>query len=362
MSSVIKRKQSPYWYISKKIAGRWKVISTRYRTDDPTATAKAKAEAAMASVEENLGVRHASSEWVAGCIERMPVCDLTRLRYREAWYVLSLYMFEASVTLDAFDVAHANLFIEWRMSRKPKNKYIFPCRNTALQELKILKIIQKQARLLGKMSVRPMDDFVMRASPRKIKPALTDEQIKKIRERLPDCAPWMSIAFEIALATGCRLSETSIPMDCIDLKNNTMTFPCPKGGASKSFSIPIPTSILPLLTRLAQSKVPRTCFLPTNDSKPFRVLFDRLGYKDICFHSLRVTRVTRLRQSGVSARDAMRLVNHSSELVHKLYDRHDVSELRGLVDVGSVPAAKGQNLMVSRLLRPTGIPAVPPAV
>ncbi len=68
-----------------------------------------------------------------------------------------------------------------------------------------------------------------------------------------------------------------------------------------------------------------------------------------------------MRQSGVLARDAMRLVNHSSELVHKLYDRHDVSELRGLVDVGSVPAAKGQSLMVSRLLRPSGIPAVPPA-
>ena len=210
--------------------------------------------------------------------------------------------------------------------------------------------MQKQARLRGKMVDRPMDDYVIRLSPQKKKPALTDEQIYKMRDELPKYPSWMSVCFEIGLATGARLQECSIPCDCINLEHKTITFPNPKGGESKSFTIPIPKSILPLLTAIKFSGAKSTCDIPpTKASFKWRKFFDRLGMKDVCFHCLRVTRVTRMRIAGVPAPDARRLVNHSSELIHRLYDRHQVEELRQYVDCGSIPASIHQSRVERQL-------------
>jgi hypothetical protein len=64
-------------------------------------------------------------------------------------------------------------------------------------------------------------------------------------------------------------------------------------------------------------------------------LFNRIGLRTHVFHSLRVTRCTELRKAGVPAACAMRLVSHSSLLVHQLYQRHEVEDLRQYVDCGS---------------------------
>jgi hypothetical protein len=46
-----------------------------------------------------------------------------------------------------------------------------------------------------------------------------------------------------------------------------------------------------------------------------------------------------LRQSGCSQSIAMRLVNHSSTLVHELYQRHCVEDLRESVNAGQTTAS-----------------------
>mgnify|MGYP002478006919 CR=1 FL=1 len=99
---------------------------------------------------------------------------------------------------------------------------------------------------------------------------------------------WMRISFEIALATGCRLRETQIPLDCVDLKNRVLTFPTPKGGAGKSFSIPIPAAIEPMLAKMKAEGREMTCEVPrTRASLCWRRLLDICGLKRHCFHSLR---------------------------------------------------------------------------
>jgi hypothetical protein len=45
------------------------------------------------------------------------------------------------------------------------------------------------------------------------------------------------------------------------------------------------------------------------------------------FHCLRVTYVNRLRRAGVPREAAMRLVNHSSDLVHQIYQREKVEDV-----------------------------------
>lgn len=346
MASLYKRPNSPYWWLSVKQGGKWVKKRSEWRVNDPVQTANAKTYCAQQSFVEGQTQEHFDGiSWVEPVIRGMPVCERSVERYLEAWHSLNLFLSQHRLGLSQFGVHQADLYLSWRQSTNfLRHKKI--SKNTALQELKFLKFLQKQARLRGKMVGRPMDDYVIRLSPKKIKPALTDEQVEKIRAVLPQYPPWMTISFEIGLATGARLQECSIPCSCIDLKYKTILFPCPKGGVGKAFTIPIPQSILGLLKAIKESGAEKTCEIPkTKASVKWRRLFDRLGMKDVCFHCLRVTRVTRLRQAGVPAPDARRLVNHSSELIHRLYDRHQVEELRQYVDCGNTPSATHQSLL-----------------
>ena len=352
MASLYKRSNSPYWWVSVKEPNGWVKKRTGWLFRNPVDTAKAKTFVAGQSLAEGRNTElSVGTSWVEPVIRNHPICEKTITRYLEQWRFLDQFMTENRIALHNFAPHTADLYIEWRTSTR-KGRIKNTCRNTALQELKFLKFVQKQARLRGKMIDRPMDDYVVRLSAQKKKPALTDQQIYKMRDALQNYPSWMSVCFEIGLATGARLQECSIPCDCINLEFKTITFPNPKGGESKSFTIPIPKSILPLLTAIKASGAKNTCEIPpTKASFKWRKFFDRLGMKDVCFHCLRVTRVTRMRIAGVPAPDARRLVNHSSELIHRLYDRHQVEELRKYVDCGSVPASIHQSPFRTQLPR-----------
>jgi len=58
------------------------------------------------------------------------------------------------------------------------------------------------------------------------------------------------------------------------------------------------------------------------------------------FHCLRVTSVNRLRRAGVPREVAMRLMNHASELIHQLYQREKVEDVRPWRDAVSFHAVK----------------------
>ena len=79
----------------------------------------------------------------------------------------------------------------------------------------------------------------------------------------------MQVSFEIALHTGCRIRETRIPMNCIDFAENKITFPAPKGGEDRAFSIPMPTALRPLLARIAirHDRGPITGWITSWDSQ-----------------------------------------------------------------------------------------------
>ncbi len=64
-----------------------------------------------------------------------------------------------------------------------------------------------------------------------------------IKAALAEDPEWMQTAFKIALHTGCRLRETRIPMSYVDFAENKITFPSPKGGEARAFSIPMPTAL-----------------------------------------------------------------------------------------------------------------------
>lgn len=342
MASIYKRKDSQwYWIRYKKADGSWGAKATRFRTDNTLHRAKAKTEADALSVKEKTITSH-DTRWVDTLLAQHQVADATKIYYRNSWRNLSRFMEERRILLHDFTPATAADYITWRTTT-PRTNGSFPGRNQALQDIKILKWIHRQGRLLGHLTTMAMVDFRSRKAPVTRKPIFTDDDIALVRRALavPHVPDWMRISFEISLHTGCRLKETRIPLNCVDLQTSTITFPMPKGGAGRSYTIPIPDGLLPMLTKIKATPRSHTFEWPgcgTKVSSHWRKFFNLLGLRKHSFHGLRATRVTNLRRAGIVQSVAMRLVNHSSSLVHELYQRHSVEDLRPFVNAGQPPS------------------------
>ena len=342
MACIYRRTDSQWYYIRYKTAdGVWKSRPTRYRTDNTLHRAKAIEEAARLSVGER-DKRTTDTAWVTRLLDDHQVAPNTKIYYRNSWRNLCRFMAERRIVLQDFTPATALDYITWRIST-PRTNGSFVGRNQALQDIKILKWIHRQGRLLGHMRSMAMVDFRSRKSPVQRKPIFTDEDIAKVRRALavPHVPEWMRISFEISLHTGCRLKETRIPLDCVDLQTSTITFPTPKGGSGRSYTIPIPDGLLPMLTKMKATPRSHTFEWPgcgTKVSSHWRKFFNLCGLRKHSFHGLRATRVTNLRRAGIVQSVAMRLVNHSSTLVHELYQRHSVEDLRPYVNAGLGPS------------------------
>jgi len=338
VASIYKRKDSKWYYIRYKAPdGRWLAKPTRYRIDNTLHRAKALNEAAGLSVNER-DRRGTSTQWVDRLLDDHQVSPNSKIYYRNSWRNLSRFLDERRILLSEFTPATAIDYINWRTST-PRTNGSFPGRNQALQDIKILKWIHRQGRLLGHLTTMAMVDFRSNKAPVIRKPIFTDEEISRVRRALavPHVPEWMRISFEISLHTGCRLRETRIPLSCVDLKDSTITFPMPKGGAGRSYTIPIPAGLLPMLTKMKATPRSHTFEWPgcgTRVSTYWRKFFNLLGLRKHSFHGLRATRVTNLRRAGIVQSVAMRLVNHSSALVHELYQRHSVEDLRAYVNAG----------------------------
>ena len=210
-------------------------------------------------------------------------------------------------------------------------------RNTAIMELKLLAMIMGEAVPLGHADANPLVSLKLRRDKSAKKPEMTDDEITRIRKGLKTEPEWMQISFGIGLNTGCRLRETRIPIECLDFREDKITFPAPKGGEDRAFSIPMPTALRPLLARIRKSKRKFTLDFPFQPSRRWQQFFIKMGMPHLCFHCLRVTYVNRLRRVGVPREVAMRLVNHSSALVHQIYQREKVDDVAPWRDAVQFP-------------------------
>src|SRR5437868_2296955 len=110
-------------------------------------------------------------------------------------------------------------------------------------ELKLLAMIMGEAVRLGHADANPLVSLKLRRDKAAKRPELTDREIREVRAALRAEPEWMRTAFEIALHTGCRLRETRIPVSCLDFRENKITFPSPKGGEDRAFSVPTPSAL-----------------------------------------------------------------------------------------------------------------------
>ena len=332
MAYLYRKSRSPFWYVVFFDGrGQERHRSTGLRADDPNDTGRAKALRAELEAKEHRRVPGPATEswesWVPQFLQRHCKTKKTHERYLDAWKWLALWMEHERIRSPReLSYRRGVEYLDWRTSFKKRTGKTVG-RNTAIFELKTLALVMGEAVRLGNADANPLVNLKLHKDKPAKKPEITDEELAQIRRALQDEPEWMQVSFAIALHTGCRLRETRIPLDCVDFRENKITFPSPKGGEDRAFSIPMPTALRPILERLTAQKRRYTLEFPFQPSRRWQQFFIKVELPHLCFHCLRVTYVNRLRRVGVPREVAMRMVNHASELVHRIYQREKVEDV-----------------------------------
>lgn len=338
MASLYRDPRSPFWFLRyKDAAGKWRSKSLRpLRHGVPIDTRKARARRDEQSLEENTRSpqRDAWDSWVPDYLRtRYARNSDTQRRVLNAWGRLSEYLLTAKI-LAPQDLNY-RACMDYLADRKRRAAH-----NTALLELKVLRVICDEAIRRGIITANPAAKLGIGKERGREKPELTDENIATIRAALADEPAWMSHAFEIALHQGCRLSETAIFCNDVDLAKGLIHFRKTKGD--KPFSVPLHPALKPLLQQLCAGLVAVRIFdMPANAARDFHRFFKKLKM-GATFHSTRVTVASRLARSGYSITKAMRLLNHSSELVHRTYQRLQAEDVADAYDHLQFPLPSGK--------------------
>jgi integrase len=334
MASLFRRDRSPYWWVKfRDSSGRIRRESTMHRLDSTLGTRKAKELAMLKSLEEfqAAGATEAESRllshWVPQWIE-VAKKGPTAARYRQVWVAISTFLEEKGITLPE-QITRGHV-LEYFARRKKGIAGLGPCRtNTALTDLRILRAILFEAVRQDWIVANPASRLGIKSEKSEVKAELTIEDIALIRSKLPDRTSEMRVAFEIALHQGCRLRETSLPLDRINIAEQTIAFEIKGGGYHVTMLHP---ELVPLIQELKATKRKLTYDYYPQISRDFSRLFKRLKLrkKGLTFHSTRVTAITRLARSGkVSEQQAMRFIGHATASVHRIYQRLGASDLKG---------------------------------
>lgn len=341
MASLYKRARSPFWWIQfKDGAGRITRRSTKQKWAIPAETKKAELERARREVSELDRARGDSAQkweaWVPAFLKLH--CDkLTFKSYELHWRTIRIFLRSREIIYPTqLTYRHCVDFVAWRIAGDKPAGVKPVVHNTALVALKVLRLVMKQAVRRGFCASNPAAAMGIRMEKCKVKPEITEQHLRVIHDSLAGEPAWMLTAFTISLYTGCRIAETRIRMDCVDLERRKIHFADPKGG--KPFTVPMRAELVPLFTRLAESGAEWTYDPQPMPSLVWCKFFKRISLSQYSFHCLRVTFISRGARAGVDERAMRRLVNHASETIHAVYQRFTTDDLRAPLDAIPLPS------------------------
>ncbi len=325
MASIYRRAQSPFWWIKYKRNGRTLRESTKFRRDLPAETRRARIYMHECAKRELEGSRHEHESrwelWVEKYLQaRYGATPPTHGRYLIGWHNLRTF-FQIRDILYPAQLSRENCldFLAWRKTGDRTLGIQRGHHNTVIGELKFLHLLLDEAMRRDYCVKNVAAGLGIRKVPPKEKPEISPADLCIMRERLKSEPEWMQVSFEIALTTGLRMRETAIPLGWIDLERHQFTV-IAKGG--RPFTSKFDPMLLPLFARLKQERGENApaCDIPYNASRIWCRFFRQLGMP-YCFHCLRVSFISRCARAGVPEAIAMRLVNHASTTVHRVYVR-----------------------------------------
>lgn len=354
MASLMKRPRSPYWWIQFRDTSTGKVRrqSTKFRHDDPLETRKARelrVERELQEIRLPSATAHMKWDlWVMPFLEARHAASPKTLRRKQVtWRTLSAYLEEKHIPTPAhLKREHCLDYLPWRrklghLLTRGKNRRPL-AHNTTLGEVKCLGSIVQEAIRRQWIPSNPCYRLEIAKEMPKQKPELTDGDIALIRAGIAaklanphndeerEHAEFLRVSFEIALGQGCRMFETYLDIwQDVNLDNMEITF-LAKGR--KRYTAPLSPKLVPLFKQLRERGQQFTYKQPRLMSLVWFKFLDVLRRRHpqlqrVSFHSTRVSVITRLGRAGVPEQVAMRLVNHASSTIHRVYRRVDASEL-----------------------------------
>lgn len=319
--------KSCFWILKYRDleSGRWREVSTRCRIEDPKETRRAQRMAEEASKKEAQAApqQGAFCEWTAAYLESHFANVRSRKRYDVAWQRCLEWMRLRNVRHPAeIRYEHAADFMEWRKEHGASH-------NTARLELKLFSFVMQEA-LRREICVKnPLALAKVPRTPAKPKKELDIEDFAAARAAFATRAPWMLTVFEICAHLGCRFNEAEFGQEAVDFGQKVIWLTDSKrkeGDPRKRYAVPLPAGLEAHLRQVFESR-PRTSGRLTGDQN--RVFNSVLkGACGATSHSLRVSFVTRCHRAGLSESQAMRLVNHSTRLVHAVYSKLNLDDAR----------------------------------
>lgn len=264
--------------------------------------------------------------------------EKTRLRYQSAWtavrYWLRMERIGTPTMVKREDVYR---YAEWRGGEKkgdqskprrhPSNLAASP--TVVALECKVWAAVMDEAVERGFALRNPCRKLHLSDKPLKQKPEIKPEEEDLIRAELQAGPEWMLVSFNIAMAQGVRLRETSWDLrKDVDLKRGVVTI---YGKGEKVFTTKLNPDLHPMLEAFVREGRERTCEFPKSPSARWAEFFRRIGLPHLCFHCTRVSAITRAARAGVSRGQALRFFNHASNAVHDVYTRLEVEDTEEVI-------------------------------
>jgi hypothetical protein len=344
MASLEQRSDSQFWQVRfrDRTTGKRSREATRYRWNNREETRAARELCAKRTYEEKQSRTSTHRDkwqvWVRGWIEsHYADSPKTRGRYLTAWRSIESLLLDIGIEFPARldHTAIINFIDRRRQSRRGKQKKnkkpIAP--GTVSTDVKVLRLVMDEAIRRKFATANPCLRLGLSRKPlRDIYEIKVDEE-KIIRECLATSPEWMNVSFEIAIAQGCRFSETRIDLTRdVDLAARKVTI---RGKGNSVYQTTLSPRLVPLFEQLIARGDKFTWDLPPvqllqcgrNWTRFFR---KKAKLPHIWFHCTRGTAITRAHRAGVSFPKAMRFFNHASSAVHFIYTQlgiEDVSEV-----------------------------------
>lgn len=345
MAFLYKRARSPYWWIRYlDDTGHTISESTGKRWDSVQQSREAKQIRAAKEVMERAAPPKERSErelsswvprWLATTYKSQ---ENTLEAYLGAFGSLMRFFGEQNVR-SASQITRAMCFdyIDWRQRKENGGTGDGACRNTALHNLRILRIILNEAIEREHIKKNPASKMGLKPDAPAEKHEITEEQRAVVESS--NLTDWQRISWAIAINQGCRLAETSLPLSDVDFANDTITFTL-KG--KRRFTTKLMPDLKPMLQKLKDSG----CHLTwgpfhRNASRDWSRHLESLGMP-FTFHSTRVTVITKLARAGVNEQQAIRFIGHCSSEVHAIYTRLKVDDLGACVKALTSIAPSGR--------------------
>jgi integrase len=381
MASLFKRPGSPYWWIKCRdcqpespTLGQVIRYSTGYKIgvgSDTRAAKQLQAEKTLA--ESRFSVCSPKEAWGVWVSDYLTVyCKpATLVRYRTIWRNLSDFLAEKEIHLPRqLTRARCLEYIEWRSHPDPKNGRYRAVHNTARLELKILSLIMREAVRRDFAPFNPVTALGIKHHRPKEKPEFTDVDLDMIWQAIlkepKESQTFFRNSFLIARYQGCRLKETHLnPMTDVDInEDGTAGIIRFRIKGDREHTTALHPELIPLFQELKKARAKETYAEPSGSTRSSRKWFDFLKRHGIkkkipgaCFHSLRVSAVTRLARSRtIPESTAMRFIGHASTTVHRTYQRLRIEDLSGCLKALSPSADKYPTPETPDALSTTGTP------